>query len=190
MFAMLGTISWPAARSRWISPPPARLGRAYWVSIWPELLSPYIQGDTSVTSWRCASTAVVPWLMFQYGMDATTSVCRGAPPLKSPSSSPTRTAPARTTASHAAPANLCRGRPGTVPCAPRRPGPPAVRALAAGVPCFTSLASSQPAAAAAGRRASSSSITAWMISSRLRVARNPTRSPARVQSGTRRCMSS
>ncbi len=50
--------------------------------------------------------------------------------------------------------------------------------------------SSQLAAAAVARPASWSSITAWMMSSRLRVARNPTRSAARVQSGTRRCMSS
>src|SRR5450631_604788 len=115
MFAMLGTISRPAARSRAMSAvTDAAWSGAYCVSICPELLRPYIHGDTSVTSARWPSTTVVPWLMFQYGMDATTSVCRGALPCKFTIVSPTPAAPTRTTASHAAPANLRRGRPGTV----------------------------------------------------------------------------
>ncbi len=66
MFAMLGTISWPAARSRLISPATdAAWPGGYCVSICPDLPSPYIHGDTSVTSWRWPSTTVVPWLMFQ-----------------------------------------------------------------------------------------------------------------------------
>ena len=66
MFAMLGTTSWPAARSRWISPDTdAAWPGGYWVSICPEPVSPYIQGDTSVTSLGWPSTTVVPWLIFQ-----------------------------------------------------------------------------------------------------------------------------
>ena len=66
MFAMLGTISLPAARSRVISAATAAAWPGgYCVPICPELLSPYIHGDTSVTSSRWPSTTVVPWLMFQ-----------------------------------------------------------------------------------------------------------------------------
>ena len=192
MFAMLGTISLPAPRSRLISAATDAASRGgYCVLICPELLSPYIHGDASVTSCRWPSTTVVPWLMFQYGMDATTSVCRGALPRKFTIISPTRTAPIRTVASHAAPANVCRGFSGTVagawlpPCAVF-----VVSAVVLVAPVLISPARSQLTAAAATRPASWSSITAWMMSSRLRVARKPTRSAASPQSGTRRCMSS
>ena len=66
MLAMLGTISLPAARSRVISAVTAvAWPGGYCVSICPLAASPYIHGDTSVTSCRWASTTVVPWLMFQ-----------------------------------------------------------------------------------------------------------------------------
>src|ERR1700679_3182741 len=53
--------------------------------------------------------------MFQYGIDATTSVCRGVLlPRKVTMVSPTRTAPIRTAARHAAPGKVCRGFFGTV----------------------------------------------------------------------------
>jgi hypothetical protein len=41
-----------------------------------------------------------------------------------------------------------------------------------------------------GRAASWSLITDWMMSSSVRAGENPISSPASVQSGTRRCMSS
>src|SRR3984957_1303553 len=119
MFAMLGTICWPAPRSRLIS----AATDAAWPAGYCVSVSPYIHGDASVTSWRWPSTTVVPWLMFQYGMDATTSVCRGALPCKFTIVSPTPPAPIRTAASPAAPANLCRDFLGPVagawlpPCA-------------------------------------------------------------------------
>lgn len=84
----------------------------YCVSIRPDALSPYTHGETSVTASRCASTAVVPCWKFQYGMDATTSVCRAALPRRLNMVTPTATAPASTTASHAAPAMWRRDRPG------------------------------------------------------------------------------
>src|SRR6266571_3759278 len=109
MFAMLGTTSLPADRSRRMSAATAAAWLAgYWVSIWPAALSPYIQGEISVTACRLASTAAVPCSKFQYGIDATTSVCRGAPPRSVTIVKPTSTPPISTTASHTAPAKVCR----------------------------------------------------------------------------------
>src|ERR1700722_16201705 len=124
MFATLGTICLPAPRSRPISAATdAAWPGGYCVSICPEVVSPYIHGDASVTSWRGPSTTEEPWLMFQYGMDATTSVCRGVLARKLTTVWPPPAAPIRTAASPAAPANLCRDFLGAVagawlpPCA-------------------------------------------------------------------------
>src|SRR3984957_18429147 len=103
--------------------------------------------------------------MFQYGIDATTSVCRGVLlPRKVTMVSPTRTAPIRTAASHAAPAKVCRGFFGAVAgawlplCAVF-----VVSAVVLVVPALIRPARSQLTAAAVLRPGSWSAITAWLM---------------------------
>src|SRR5580704_18339306 len=102
--------------------------------------------------------------MFQYGIDATTSVCRGVLlPRKVTMVSPTRTAPIRTAASHAAPAKVCRGFFGTVAGAWLPLGAVfVVSAVVLVVPVLIRTGCSQLTAAALIRRANWYFIQDWM----------------------------
>src|SRR5258708_20522637 len=79
--------------------------------IWLLLPSPYIQGETSLTSFRLASTAWDPGPMLQYGRDATTRallLCEAVGPL-----------------CPACPRSTTAGMPAGTTAPPQQPLPPA-----------------------------------------------------------------